>query len=154
MLESENSKYQNKQFIQITSTSKMDSKTVYLAINTINSSSKDDGKTEKVTFMKPRCNNGTECFFYQSVSWVWPWRDFWSQMVLKKCKQEVFCKTWDFAPTLLHSCMLSNLKNIEEVAETFSEAMTALEETCLEKSLIKLGNKLYTLICCNYVPGL
>jgi hypothetical protein len=31
--------------------------------------------------------------------------------------------------------------------------MTALGKTCGEKSLIKLGDKLYALVCCDFVPG-
>ena len=49
--------------------------------------------------------------------------------------------------------MLADLKPIAAASETSSEAMTALGETCGKKSLIKLGNKFYALICCNYFPG-
>jgi hypothetical protein len=37
--------------------------------------------------------------------------------------------------------------------ETFAEAMAALAETCGEKLLIKLGDNLYALISCDFVPG-
>jgi hypothetical protein len=54
---------------------------------------------------------------------------------------------------LLHSCLSANLKPIAAAANTFKEAMASLAKTCGEKSLIKLGDKLYALIFCNYTPG-
>jgi hypothetical protein len=55
--------------------------------------------------------------------------------------------------TLLHSCLSTDLKPIATASKTFAEAMTALGETCGEKSIIKLGDKLYALISCDFVPG-
>jgi hypothetical protein len=48
---------------------------------------------------------------------------------------------------------LVNLKPIAAASETFS-AWAAPGDTCGKKSLIKLGDKLYALVCCNFVPGL
>ena len=67
--------------------------------------------------------------------------------------EKIFQKKSALAFTLLHSCLSANLKPIATASKTFAEAMTALAETCSEKSLIKLGNKLYALICCNFIPG-
>ena len=67
--------------------------------------------------------------------------------------EKIFCKKSALAFTLLHSCLLADLKPIAAAADTFSKEMTTLAKTCGEKSLIKLGNKLYALICCNYIPG-
>jgi hypothetical protein len=54
--------------------------------------------------------------------------------------------------TLLHSLLLSDLKPIAAAAKTFSDAMTDLAAACGEISLIKLGDKLFTLISLVYTP--
>ena len=128
--------------------------TIYPAMST-NNSSNEDGKTERITLMKLCRDNWTE------------WHKFFKNLLIGQGNEEVFNEKWcldhanekifreksALAFTLLHSCVSADLKPIAAAAKTFSKAMAALGKTCGKKSLIKLGNKLYALICCDYVPG-
>jgi hypothetical protein len=130
--------------------------TIYPAITSRNDSSSDDeGKTKKITIMKLCRHNWTE------------WKKYFMNLLVGQghegifdvdwCKEhaneKIFWKKSALAFTLLHLCLSTNLKPIAAASETFTEAMMVLAETCGEKSLIKLGNKLYALICCDFIPG-
>jgi hypothetical protein len=130
--------------------------TIYPAISSRNDSSdNDDNKTKKITLMKLRRDNWTE------------WKKFFTNLLVGRGHEEIFDNKWclehankkvfwkksALAFTLLHSCLSANLKPIAAASDTFAEAMASLAETCGEKSLIKLGDKLYALICCDYIPG-
>jgi hypothetical protein len=119
------------------------------------SSSKDEARTEKITLMKLRRDNWTE------------WKKFFQNLLIGRSHEEICDDSWclehankkvfrkksALAFTLLHSCLSADLKPIAAAAETFANAMKDLADTCGEKSLIKLGDKLYALICCDFVPG-
>ncbi|OAV85730.1 hypothetical protein PTTG_30314, partial [Puccinia triticina 1-1 BBBD Race 1] len=68
-------------------------------------------------------------------------------------KEKKFRKKTANAYTLLELCVSANLYSVVQAANSFSKAMTDLAEACGEQSLIKLGDKLYTLIHLDYVPG-
>jgi hypothetical protein len=143
--------------IQITQITMMDPNNIYPAMTSskTNSSSKDESKTEKVTLMKLRRNNWTE------------WKKFFKNLLVRRGHEEIFNVEWctehannklfrkksALVFSLLHSCLSADLKPIAEAADTFANAMKDLADTCGEKSLIKLGDKLYALIFCDFVPG-
>jgi hypothetical protein len=120
-----------------------------------NDSSSDDDRHEKVTLLKLHRDNWTE------------WKKFFVNLLVGRGHEEIFDKEWckthakeknfrkksALAFTLLQSCLSSDLKPVAAAADSFSEAMESLAETCGEQSLIKLGDKLFALVSCDYVPG-
>jgi hypothetical protein len=128
---------------------------LYPAISNNDSSSEDKTKNEKLTLMKLCRDNWTE------------WKKFFNNLLVGRGHKEIFNPSWcavkanqknllkksALAFTLLHSCLSANLKPVAAASKTFAKAMSSLAKTCGEKSLIKLGNKLYALICCDYIPG-
>jgi hypothetical protein len=72
---------------------------------------------------------------------------------LEHATEKIFRKKSALAFTLLHSCLSSDLKPIAAASETFADVWSSLGDTCGEKSLIKLGDKLYALVCCDFTPG-
>jgi hypothetical protein len=129
---------------------------IYPAITSQNNYSSDDEiKTEKITMLKLRRDNWTE------------WKKYFTNLLVGRGHEEIFDVAWctkhanekifrkksALAFTLLHSCLLTDLKPVAAASKTFAKAMTALAETCGEKLLIKLGDKLYALISCDFVPG-
>ena len=106
----------------------MESKTIYPAINSTNLSSKDDGKSEKVTLMKLQRDNWTEWKFFFTNLLVGRGHEeiFDPVWCLKNVNEKIFQKKSALAFTLLHSCLSTNLKPIAAATETFSNAMAVL----------------------------
>jgi hypothetical protein len=111
---------------------------IYPALTSKNDSSSDDeGKTEKITVMKLRQDNWTE------------WKKYFTNLLVGRGHEEIFkvvwfaehannkifCKKSALAFTLLHSCLSANLKPISAASELFAEAMAALAETCTSKNV-------------------
>ncbi|OAV91754.1 hypothetical protein PTTG_27873 [Puccinia triticina 1-1 BBBD Race 1] len=67
--------------------------------------------------------------------------------------EKKFRKKTSNAYTLLELCMSADLYSVVQAADTFSEAMEELALACGEQSLIKLGDKIYSLIHLDFVPG-
>jgi hypothetical protein len=130
--------------------------TMYPAITLKNnSSSKDEGKTKKFTLMKLCHENWTEWkrFFKNLLIGCGHEEIFDNAWCLEHTNEKIFQKKSALAFTLLHSCLSANLKTITAASGTFSQEMEALGKTCREKLLIKLADKLYALIFCDFVPG-
>ncbi|EFP80101.1 uncharacterized protein PGTG_05326 [Puccinia graminis f. sp. tritici CRL 75-36-700-3] len=120
-----------------------------------NDSSSDDDHHEKVTLLKLHRDNWTE------------WKKFFVNLLVGRGHEEIFDEEWckthaeekifrkksALAFTLLQSCLSSDLKPVAAGADSFSKAMESLAEMCGEQSLIKLGDKLFALVSCDYVPG-
>jgi hypothetical protein len=129
---------------------------IYPAITSQNNSSSDDEvKTKKITVLKLYRDNRTEWKKYFTNLLVCQGHEEIFNVVCcaEHAKEKIFCKKCALAFTLLHLCLSTYLKPIAAASKNFSEAMTALGETCGEKSIIKQGNKLYALISCDFVPG-
>jgi hypothetical protein len=121
----------------------------------MNDSSSDNERQEKVHLLKLNCDNWTK------------WKKFFVNLLTGRGHEEIFdpvwCKTHKDAKvfrkksalafTLLSQCVSSDLKPVAAATNTFSAAMKELAETCCKTSLIKLGDKLHSLVCCNYTPG-
>ena len=74
-------------------------------------------------------------------------------MMSQECEREDFPKEDSYCVYVASFLSFGRSQAIAAAAETFAKAMATLAETCGKKSLIKLGDKLYALICCDYIPG-
>ncbi|OAV86177.1 hypothetical protein PTTG_30044, partial [Puccinia triticina 1-1 BBBD Race 1] len=98
----------------------------------------------------------------------WPeWKKSFTHLVTGRGDEEVFNAKWceghkkekkfrkktSNAYTLLELCVSAELYPVVQAVNNFSDAMKDLAAACGEKSLIKLGDKLYSLIHLDYVPG-
>jgi hypothetical protein len=121
----------------------------------VNDSSSDNNNSGKVSIGKLLCENWTE------------WKKIFPNVLIGCGHKEVFDENWcchnkdkkifwkksALAWTLFHSSLLANLKPITAASDSFSKAMIALAAACGKNPLIKLGNKLFSLISLVYVPG-
>jgi hypothetical protein len=134
----------------------MEGSNLYPALTSKNDSSSDDnGKTKKVLLMKLCCDNWTKWkkFFTNLLIGCGHEEIFNEKWCLEHANEKIFRKKLALASMLLHSCLSADFKPIAAASDSFTEAMAALGETCGKNSLIKLGDKLYALICCDNVPG-
>ncbi|OAV86248.1 hypothetical protein PTTG_30005, partial [Puccinia triticina 1-1 BBBD Race 1] len=122
----------------------------------INDSSSSDNNhcSDKIRITKLRRDN-------------WPeWKKSFTHLVTGRGDEEVFDAKWckehkkekkfrkktSNAYTLLELCVSAELYPVVQAVDNFSDAMKDLAAACGEKSLIKLGDKLYSLIHLDYVP--
>jgi hypothetical protein len=105
---------------------------IYPAITSHNNSSSDNEvKTEKINVLKLCHDNWTEWKKYFTNLLVgWGHEEIFDVVWCSEhAKDKIFSKKSALAFTLLHSCLLTDLKPIAAASKTFSEAMTALGET-------------------------
>ncbi|OAV96216.1 hypothetical protein PTTG_26419 [Puccinia triticina 1-1 BBBD Race 1] len=117
-------------------------------------SSDNNHRSDKIQITKLRRDN-------------WPeWKKSFNHLVTGCGDEEVFNPIWckahktkkkfrkktSNAYTLLELCVSPNLYPVVQAVNTFSQAMVNLADACGEKSLIKLGDKLYALIHLDFVP--
>jgi hypothetical protein len=121
----------------------------------VNDSSSNNNNSGKVLIVKLRRDNWTE------------WKKIFTNVLIGCGHEEVFDVQWCplnkdkkifrkksmLAWTLLHASLSADLKPIAAASEKFSKAMIASATACGENSLIKLDDKLYSLISLVYVPG-
>ncbi|EHS64255.1 uncharacterized protein PGTG_22171 [Puccinia graminis f. sp. tritici CRL 75-36-700-3] len=121
----------------------------------MNDSSSGEEHQEKAKLLKLHRDNWTEWkqFFVDLLTGQGHEEIFDPIWIEEHKKEKIFRKKSALAFTLLRQCLSSDLKPIAAAANTFTDAMKDLAETCGETSLIKLGDKLYALVCCDYTPG-
>lgn len=121
----------------------------------VNDSSSNNNNSGKVLIVKLCRDNWTE------------WKKIFTNVLIGCGHKEVFNVQWCLlnkdkrifrkksvlAWTILHASISADLKPIAAASENFSKAMISLAAACGKNSLIKLGNKLYSLISLVYVPG-
>ncbi|OAV86992.1 hypothetical protein PTTG_29628 [Puccinia triticina 1-1 BBBD Race 1] len=119
------------------------------------SDSDNDHRSDKIRITKLRRDN-------------WPeWNKSFKHLITGRGDEEVFDPIWceqhklekrfrkktSNAYTLLELCVSADLQSVVQSVDTFSKAMEGLALACGERSLIKLGDKIYSLTHFDYVPG-